>query len=210
VPDVIQRVIAVVALVLLAPLLAVLGLGVLVRSGPPILHRGTRWGPGGTFVLYKFRTMRRNPDGVALTAAGDARITEIGRFLRRTKLDELPQLWNVARGDMLLVGPRPEDPRYIDWTNPTHRRVFSAKPGITGPAALAYRDEEGLLAAEAARLSGGASGVSTDAIERAYSESVLPAKLALDLQYLDERSIGTDLTILGRTFRLLFRRSGRA
>ena len=110
--------------------------------------------------------------GSAITAAGDSRVTPIGRRLRRTKLDELPQLWNVVRGEMALVGPRPEDPRYVDLSDPLQRVVLSVPPGITGPTALAFADEEQRLAAAAlavARAAGRGKATEAD-LERAYRE----------------------------------------
>jgi lipopolysaccharide/colanic/teichoic acid biosynthesis glycosyltransferase len=144
--------------------------------------------------------------GPGITAAGDRRVTRLGRLLRRTKLDELPQLWNVVRGDMALVGPRPEDPRYVDLSDPLHATVFGALPGITGPTALAYRDEERLLAdaANAIARSRGRDSGTTDDLEEAYREVILPAKLRLDAGYLRERSLQGDVsallaTVLGRS-----------
>ncbi len=180
----------------------VIGAPLLVCSGPvilatlvanrisgdrgPLFYSAVRMGEGGRpFHALKLRTMRADINGSAVTAAGDPRITRVGRVLRQTKFDELPQLWNVVRGEMSLVGPRPEDPRYADWSNPLHRTVFSARPGITGPAQIEFRHEEALLA-------------STN-IERAYVDEILPAKLALDAGYLAHRSLGADLGLLGRT-----------
>jgi lipopolysaccharide/colanic/teichoic acid biosynthesis glycosyltransferase len=123
--------------------------------------------------------------GPAITARADARITRAGSTIRRLRLDELPQLWNVARGDMLLVGPRPEDPRFVDLNDPVHRRVFTAIPGITGLTQLAYVNEADLLDGEDP--------------ERHYREVILPAKLALDCRYLDARSPRLDLWIIAQT-----------
>jgi lipopolysaccharide/colanic/teichoic acid biosynthesis glycosyltransferase len=152
----------------------------------PLLYRSLRVGEHGRpFHALKLRTMRAGVAGPALTSAGDARITPVGRFLRRTKLDELPQLWNVVRGEMSLVGPRPEDARYVRWSDPRHRRVFTARPGITGLAQIQFRHEEELLP-------GGD-------VDRVYNEQILPAKVALDMEYLDRRSLHADLRILWRT-----------
>ena len=139
----------------------------------PFLYRARRVGEGGElFTILKVRTMTARPQRLEADGRpGLPRVTKVGRTLRRYRLDELPQLVNVVRGDMSLVGPRPEDPAYVDLTDPLHRRVFSAKPGITGLAQLAYRDEAALL--------GG-----TDA-EQGYREELLPAKLRLDAEYLD-------------------------
>jgi len=146
-----------------------------------------------------------------VTATGDRRVTRVGSTLRRTKLDELPQLWNVARGEMALVGPRPEDPRYVIADDPLHRRVFSALPGITGPTALAYRDEETILADAALAIarSDGRVRTSDDDVDRAYRETILPAKLAMDAEYLRTRSTRGDLVILGRTIGQVLGRTAR-
>ncbi len=152
----------------------------------PVLFRQQRIGLNGRpFALLKLRTMRAAPEGSQLTASGDARITPLGRWLRRFKLDEVPQLWNVVRGDMSLVGPRPEVPRYVD-DSPLWRRVLSARPGLTDPVTLRLRDEETLLA-----------GV--DDPERFYRERLLPWKLRGYADYLERRSWATDLGVLAAT-----------
>ena len=175
------------ALVLAVPILA--GAAMAMRlSGDrgPFLYRARRMGEGGRpFTLLKVRTMAAGSDGWKVTVAGDPRVTRIGRALRRYKIDELPQLLNVVRGEMSLVGPRPEDPAYVDLSDPLHRRVFWAKPGITGLAQITYHDEASHL-------------VGPDA-ERRYREEILPAKLLLDAQYLDRRTTLLDLQILLRT-----------
>ena len=152
----------------------------------PFLYRARRMGEGGHVIeILKIRTMTVGSGGLNVTVAGDPRVTRVGRVLRRYRLDELPQLVNVVRGQMSLVGPRPEDPGYVDLTDPTHRRVFTAKPGLTGLAQLEYHDEARLL-------------VGDDA-DRRYREEILPAKLRLDMEYLDRRSTRLDLEILART-----------
>lgn len=212
-PSAVGRSIAAAGLLALSPLIGVLAVAVRLTSPGPVFHRARRVGPHGEFTLHKLRTMRPGAAaaGPGVTAAGDARVTALGRVLRRTKLDELPQLWDVVRGEMALVGPRPEDPRYVDLTVPLHRVVFSARPGITGPTALAYRNEESVLAAAAldvARADG--RGVATDDdLDRAYRETVLPAKLAMDAEYLRTRSTRGDLAILGRTIRQIIPRAAR-
>src|SRR6476469_2092904 len=171
-----EIVVAALGLLLLSPLLALIGLAVKMYDGGPVLYAATRVGKDGRlFKLYKIRTMSVNADkaGPGLTQAGDLRITPIGRKLRHAKLDELPQLLNVLRGDMSLVGPRPEDPRYVALYTPQQRRVLNVRPGITSAASLAYRDEEQLLE--------GADWETT------YCNTVMPAKLALDLAYLRRR-----------------------
>jgi lipopolysaccharide/colanic/teichoic acid biosynthesis glycosyltransferase len=203
-----QRAIALVGLILLGPFILTLAAAVRLTSPGPAFHRATRVRPGGTFTLYKLRSMRADAatSGPGVTAGGDRRVTRLGRWLRRTRLDELPQLWNVARGDMALVGPRPEDPRYVDLSDPLHATVFEALPGITGPTALAYRDEEVLLdeTARSRATSGGRSTVTADDIDRAYRDVLLPAKLRMDADYLRHRSLTGDVgiifaTLLGRS-----------
>jgi lipopolysaccharide/colanic/teichoic acid biosynthesis glycosyltransferase len=199
-----QRAIALVGLIILGPLILALAAAVRLTSPGPAFHRATRVRPGGTFTLYKLRSMRADAatSGPGVTAGGDDRVTRLGRWLRRTKLDELPQLWNVVKGDMALVGPRPEDPRYVDLSDPLHATVFGALPGITGPTVLAYREEERLLdeTARSRAMSDGRSGVTADDIDRAYREVLLPAKLQMDVDYLSKRSTRSDLNVLLETF----------
>ena len=176
-----------IALVAVCPLLVGIRAAMIADGDRgPFLYRARRIGEGGREIsVLKIRTMQTGATGSALTSKHDARVTRLGRYLRRYKIDELPQLWNVIRGEMALVGPRPEDPGFVDLDDPLHRRVFMARPGITGLAQLEYRDEAALLAG-------------TDS-ELRYRETILPAKLRLDSAYLDRRSVRTDLTILGRT-----------
>ena len=202
-PTLLGRLIGAVGLLLLSPLIVALAIAVRMTSPGPAFHRARRVGPKGDFTLHKLRSMREGAAaaGPGVTIAGDPRVTPLGRVLRRTKLDELPQLWDVVRGEMALVGPRPEDPRYVDRADPLHRMVFSALPGITGPTALAYRDEETILATAALEMAHAAGrDLADDAdLDRAYREIVLPAKLAMDADYLRSRSTRGDLAILGRT-----------
>jgi lipopolysaccharide/colanic/teichoic acid biosynthesis glycosyltransferase len=181
-------------LVLLAPVLALVALAVRLTSRGPILFVQERVGRDGVpFRLLKFRTMVAGAParGPAVTATGDARITPLGRLLRRSKADELPQLVNVLRGDMSLVGPRPEVPCYVAGYTETQRQLLGVRPGITDPASLAFVDESGLLA-------------TFPDPERAYVETVLPRKLELSLAYLRRRSLRSDLGILVRTAARLF------
>lgn len=185
----IDIVVAGLGLVLLAPLLAAIAVLVRATSPGPVLFRQERIGRGlAPFRLLKFRTMVADAPsrGPAITVGADPRVTGVGAFLRRTKLDELPQLVNVIRGDMSLVGPRPEVPAYVALYGEAERRIFSVRPGITDPASLLYHDEGTMLA-------------SFPDPERAYREVVLPHKIALSLAYLDERSLWRDLALLVRT-----------
>ena len=170
------------------PLWPVLALAVRLDSPGPVLFRAQRIGRDGRpFTLLKFRTMRTEPgEGLAVTRSGDPRITRSGRLLRLTKFDELPQLINVIRGDMSIVGPRPEDPKYVARYDERQRAVLRARPGITGAAAVAYRHEEALLAAAADP-------------EKFYVEQVMPAKLALELAYVSAPSLRADLRLIVET-----------
>nr|WP_298431496.1 sugar transferase [Ottowia sp.] len=180
----------VIALPVVLPLMLCIGLWVKADSPGPALFRQQRVGQGGRmFNILKFRTMRAGSaeQGPAVTAAGDARITRAGAWLRRTKLDELPQLLNVLRGEMSLVGPRPEVPRYMALYEPAVReRILSVRPGITDLAALEFRDEERLLAA-------------APDVERAYVEQILPVKQRYYLDYVARHSVGGDVRILIKT-----------
>jgi lipopolysaccharide/colanic/teichoic acid biosynthesis glycosyltransferase len=181
-------VITILGLLLLCPLLLVLALWIKLDSRGPVLYRGKRVGQDGRpFLMYKFRTMVLGAEsqGPAVTYRDDPRVTPAGRFLRRTKLDELPQLFNVLRGEMSLVGPRPEDPSYVAFYTPEQRLALSVKPGITGPTQLEYRDEASLLQGEG--------------VDEEYVTRLMPEKLKLDLQYVHTRSLLLDLKILWRT-----------
>ena len=183
-------------LLFLAPLLLVIAVVVLVGSGPPVLFIQERIGMDGRpFRLIKFRTMRRDgARGLPITGRGDRRVTAAGRFLRASKLDELPQLLNVLAGDMSLVGPRPEVPRYVARYTDEQRRVLDVRPGLTDPASVEFRNEEDLLGA-----------VAEEVREQFYVESVLPAKLRMNLAYIDRAGVGCDLKLLLGTFGALFR-----
>lgn len=177
------------ALLLLLPILLALALLVALGSPGGPFFRQVRVGMGGReFRLLKFRTMRPGSEakGQITVGARDPRVTGIGHVLRRTKVDELPQLWNVLVGDMSIVGPRPEVPRYVALYTPEQRAVLSVRPGLSSLASLAYIQESEVL------------GRSSDP-ERTYVEEVMPAKLALDLRYIRERSLLLDLRIILRT-----------
>jgi lipopolysaccharide/colanic/teichoic acid biosynthesis glycosyltransferase len=181
-------------IVLASPLLLLTAVLVKITSSGPVIFRHRRVGLNGlTFEVLKFRTMVRDAgkSGPAITSATDARITPAGRWLRRSKLDELPQLWNVLKGEMSFVGPRPEVPRYVESYSPRQRRVLSIRPGLTDPASIAYRHEEELLAGR-------------DDLDRYYREVVLPDKLNLNLGYLDRVSLLYDLSLLLRTTSAIF------
>ena len=171
-------------LICLLPVFAGLALAVIVDNGPPVFFRQTRVGKNGRpFRIWKFRTMCVGSLGSVITAAGDGRITRVGAVLRRWKLDELPQLFNVLTGDMSLVGPRPEVAEYVRLEEPVWQAVLQVRPGITDLASLLYRNEEELLGA-------------ADDPNAFYRESVLPAKLFLNLAYLRSRSFRLDLRLI--------------
>ncbi|BDG06316.1 glycosyl transferase [Anaeromyxobacter oryzae] len=181
------------ALVVLAPVMGALALAVKLDSAGPVLFRQRRAGLGNRpFTILKFRSMRNGASGPSVTASLDGRVTRVGRFLRRHKLDELPQLWNVLVGDMSLVGPRPEVERYVRLFPEAYARILTVRPGLTDFAALEYRDEEAAL------------GASPDP-EAAYTAVVLPTKIALYHRYLDEMSLGTDVVLVLRTLAVLLR-----
>ena len=179
--------IALAGLILTAPIIALSGLAIAVSSGLPVLFRQTRVGRSGRpFQLYKLRTMKP-VDGPQITSGTDARITRLGRFLRHSKLDELPTLWNVLRGEMSLVGPRPEVPRFVVLEDPMWQKILQVRPGLTDPVTLRLRNEEDLLA----RASGEP--------EEYYVNELQPAKLSGYVAYLERRSCRGDLAILSRT-----------
>ncbi len=181
------------ALVLFSPLMLLAAVAVRVTSPGPVLFRQRRVGLGGQpFEILKFRTMRSEVGGAPtrgpmVTEAGDRRITTVGRWLRATKCDELPQLINVLRGEMDLVGPRPEVERYVDLDDPRWQEVLAMRPGITDPVAITLRDEEGVL--RAARRNG-------ENPEDFYRQQLLPKKLEGYLAYGRRRSGLTDLGTL--------------
>jgi len=173
--------------ILLAPLWVLVAVAVKLSSRGPVFHHAVRVGKDGEhLVVYKFRTMVADASstGPGITRRSDPRVTALGRQLRRLKIDETPQLINVLRGEMSLVGPRPEDPRYVAGYTPEQLRVLTVRPGVCSPAVVKYRHEEALLDA-------------ADDPEEAYLRVVLPDKLRMDLQYIDNRSLIGDLRILG-------------
>jgi lipopolysaccharide/colanic/teichoic acid biosynthesis glycosyltransferase len=185
------------ALVLLAPLLLPLGLlialAVFLDSPGPVFFRASRIGRGGRpFAMLKFRTMRVGLAGHSLAGAGDPRITPLGQALRNSRLDELPQLWNVLRGEMSFVGPRPELAEFVEDHAEDYRQILTVPPGLTGPTQLRYAGME-------ARLLGGHEDPAAF-----YREHLLPDKVALDLEYARTRSGLGDVAILALTFGLPF------
>jgi len=184
---------AALGLVVLSPLFALLAALIKLGDGGPVFFRQQRMGyRGRPFRIWKFRTMVPDAErrGALLTADCDPRITGVGRWLRRTKMDELPQLLNVLAGEMSLVGPRPEVPRYVALYTPAQRGVIDIVPGITDPASLAYRDEGRLLA-------------SAPDPERAYVNRIMPDKIRLNLEYARRATLWTDVAVILNTVRHL-------
>lgn len=183
-----------IGLLLLSPLLLALAVWIRLDSPGPVFFRQERIGlRGRPFRIYKFRSMRVDHSGPQITVGADDRITRSGHIIRAYKLDELPQLLNVFLGDMSLVGPRPEVPRYVAlYPADVRAEVLSVRPGITDLASVQYRSESTLLAQSADP-------------ERTYVDTILPAKLALCRQYVRERSLGLDLKIIGMTLGILLK-----
>lgn len=178
-----------IGLLILLPFFLLGGILAKAQSKGPTFYKAKRVGKGGAiFEMYKFRTMVANADsiGSSLTTYRDARVTRIGRFLRCTKLDELPNLINVIKGEMSLVGPRPEAPAYIKHYTETQRQVLQVKPGMTGPSQLANRDEEEKLKGQ------------SDA-EHYYIKELMPKKLDLDLNYVATQRTLSDIGWLLKT-----------
>ncbi|HEU4628905.1 MAG TPA: sugar transferase [Gemmatimonadaceae bacterium] len=176
-------------LLVLAPLLGAVALLVRLVDGRPVFFRQERVGlHGRPFRIWKFRTMTAGAaTGPALTVAADARVTPLGRWLRATKLDELPQLFNVLAGEMSLVGPRPEVPRFVAQYTEAQRQVLTVRPGITDPACLSYRHEGVLLARSADP-------------ERTYVAEIMPEKIRLNLAYARTATRWSDFRVILRTF----------
>jgi lipopolysaccharide/colanic/teichoic acid biosynthesis glycosyltransferase len=188
--------VAATGLTLTAPLLAMLAAAVKLDSPGPVFYIQTRVGRGRKPIrVAKLRTMRVDTSGSSITADRDPRITRVGSFLRKAKLDELPQLWNVLRGDMSIVGPRPEVPRYVDQYREDWLPLLAVRPGLTDVASLTFRDEEQLLALAHDR-------------ERAYTEVIMPMKLELALRGVTAGSMRTDVATIVQTIAAVFRVSG--
>ncbi len=187
-------------LLVLSPLLALSALLVKASSPGPVIFKQVRVGRNAkTFNILKFRTMHVGAEKVGgqLTIGSDSRVTKIGAFLRNWKIDELPQLINVLRGEMSIVGPRPEVPRYVDLYTKEQLRVLEVRPGLTDPASVAFRNESALLA-------------SHPDPEQAYTQEIMPRKLKLNVEYLDSRSLSRDVGVIWDTLKVILRpgRSG--
>lgn len=181
-------------LIALSPVFAAVAVAIKATDRGPVFFRQERVGKdGATFRIHKFRSMRVANAGSLVTSANDDRITPVGAFLRKTKLDELPQLIDVLRGDMSVVGPRPEVPRYVEmWGADARREILSVRPGISDPAAIAFRNEQDELAA-------------ADDPERHYVEVILPKKVAMYRGYVRNRSFAGDLRVILTTLATVVR-----
>lgn len=180
-----------VGILLLSPLLLGFAIWIRLKDGSPVLFRQERIGlHGHPFRLFKFRTMHLNAESKGQLSIGkrDPRVTDIGQFLRRTKMDELPQLFNILKGDMSLVGPRPEVQRYVALYSDEQREVLNVRPGLTDAASLAFFNESEVLA-------------QAEDPERYYIEEIMPTKLRYNLDYLEERSLLKDLGIIMKTLK---------
>lgn len=176
------------SLLLLLPVFLVVAVLIKLSMPGPVFFRQLRIGRyGKPFRIVKFRSMVVNREAISITLEHDRRITPLGRFLRRSKIDELPQLWNILLGDMSFVGPRPDVPGYADQLQDHDRILLSARPGLTGPDSLAYPDEESLLAAQPNP-------------EEYYDQVLYPDKVRINREYLQRRSFWSDLGIILKTF----------
>jgi lipopolysaccharide/colanic/teichoic acid biosynthesis glycosyltransferase len=183
-----------IGIIILSPIFFLIFLAVALNSGFPVFYLQTRVGKGNIdFKLFKFRTMFTDADKKGLLTVGgrDPRITPVGYFLRKYKLDELPQLFNVLFGSMSLVGPRPEVRKYVDMYNDEQKKVLTVQPGITDYASLDYINENDLLA-------------KSQNPEETYIKEVMPAKLQLNLKYIQEAGLATDLKLIFKTIGKIF------
>ena len=182
------------ALLVLLPLFLVVGLIIKISMPGPVFFRQKRIGLGAKpFYIYKFRSMLVNRDNISITLEGDRRITPFGKFLRRSKIDELPQLWNILKGDMSFVGHRPDVPGYADQLKGEDRILLKFRPGLTGPDSLAYPEEETLLAQKPDP-------------GRYYDEVLYPEKVRINREYFQNHSFLKDLKILWKTALWVFTR----
>lgn len=180
---------AILGLIMLSPVILMIALWIMLDSPGPIFFKQIRVGRfGKEFYMYKFRTMVVNAEalGSQLTVANDRRITRSGQFLRKSKLDELPQLYNVLKGDMSLVGPRPEVPKYVALYTAAQRQVLTVQPGITDLASIEFRNESELLAGK-------------ENFEELYIQEIMPRKLELNQQYIAQMGVFSDLRIIAQT-----------
>ena len=183
-----EMIIALSGLMILWPVFLVIALFIKADSPGPVFYRGKRAGrEGRLFDMLKFRTMVPEASGIGppITTNQDVRVTRIGRFLRKTKLDELPQLINIIRGDMKFVGPRPESPDIVSRYTPEQQAIIQYRPGVTSPASILYREEESMIP--------------SDQWETVYMQKILPKKLQLDLDYMKQANLWSDTRVILKT-----------
>ena len=191
IPRNIEILFAIGGMIVLFPLFILCSILVILSSRGSVFFRQKRVGfKGEIFTIYKFRTMTESEKGPLITADGDRRITKVGRILRKTKLDEIPEIYNVLRGEMSFVGPRPEVPRYVDLKNPLWKKVLSVRPGLSDPVTLQLRNEEAYLS-------------KVDDKETFYKEVIQPYKLEESIKYLETKSFYNDLIVIFQTFKVI-------
>lgn len=183
-----------IGLVLFSPFFIIIALWIALDSKGGVFYKQIRVGKYGKhFKLLKFRSMRPNSDKAGqLTVGNDNRVTSVGKFIRKTKLDEIPQLFNVIAGDMSIVGPRPEVPKYVDLYNDEQKKALSVRPGLTDYASIEYLDEQELLG-------------KSDNPEETYIQEIMPAKLSLNLKYIEDRNFFLDLKLIFKTVFKIFK-----
>ncbi len=183
-----DRTFALLGLIFLMPVMAIIALLIKIKMpGGPVIFKQQRVGKNGRlFTIYKFRTMKPVHDGSTISVAGEDRITPLGRVLRKYKLDELPELWNILKGDMSFVGPRPDVPEYMLTLKGEDRKILELKPGLTGPATLKYANEEELLA-------------QADNPKEYYDREIFPDKVRINLDYYYNHNFIKDLKIIIKT-----------
>lgn len=185
--EIFDKLVSAISLILFLPIMILIGLVVKVTSHGPVIFKQERVGKNGKiFQIYKFRTMYHNKSGHGIPVKGDSRVTPFGAFLRKWKLDELPELWNILIGDMSFVGPRPYVPVMAEKLTGDHARILHWKPGMTGPATLKYINEEEILS-------------TVDDPEQYNNEVIFPDKVKINLEYLDHWSFVKDMKILWYT-----------
>jgi lipopolysaccharide/colanic/teichoic acid biosynthesis glycosyltransferase len=185
-----------IVLILMSPLFLAIAIAIRLDTPGKSIYRARRVGEAGRrFQMLKFRSMIADADrrGPAISSCADSRITRVGQFLRACKLDEFPQFWNVLKGDMTLIGPRPETPEIVDLYTKEQKRILRAKPGLTGPGQISCTMDESMAVREEARA------------EEFYIKNVLDRKLAMDVEYFEKRTVRNDIALVGRTIGVIFR-----
>jgi lipopolysaccharide/colanic/teichoic acid biosynthesis glycosyltransferase len=184
-----------IVLIILSPLFLAISIAIRLDTPGNIIYRGWRVGKGARrFQMLKFRSMIADADlnGPSVSSVADGRITRVGQFLRASKLDEFPQFWNVLKGDMTLIGPRPESPEIVDRYTSDQRRILSAKPGLTGPSQISCTVDESMAVSDG------------DNAEDYYVHHVLGRRLAMDAEYIQNRTAWNDVALVGRTISIIF------